>query len=307
MLGILTIATGEERYINMAKLLAISLIKTDPEIKRAIVTDRPAFEFDGLYDIVIPCRSDVGTGLFHKLYLDQYTPFEETLFIDADSIIIRSIISTISLCRNHAFVVFGDQISSGDWYMDVRAICRRFSLPSIPLFNGGIYYFKDKVIAKKVYEKARELSQNYTSLKLHEFRGSINEEPLISIAMALCGLDAVDDKGKGMRTPIGIIGKLNIDVLNHQCSFQKENELTEPAIMHFAGSYADAFHYCREKTKLLLWWYCRPVPTWLLSFFVNITFNSVYGTFVFFKRVAKVILKRKKLEFNNYLPVFSSQ
>jgi len=307
MFGIITIACGPKRYIEMAKMLAISLIKTDPNVPRAIITDAAQETLSHLFDIIIPINKSLGDGINQKLHLDTYSPFDETLFIDADCLACKPVKLMFQTWQNHSFVVFGDQINMGNWYMNVSEICNRFQLPSIPLFNGGTYYFVKNKLSAKVFAQARSLKTDYDSLGFHSFRGSINEEPIFSVAMAINKIKAVDDAGKGMRTPIGIIGKLNIDVLNHQCSFQKENEFTEPAIMHFAGSYADAFHYRREKTKLLLWWYCRPVPTWLLSFLVNIIFNSVYGTYVFFKRIAKVILQKKKFEFNNYLPVFSSQ
>ncbi|MDP9077363.1 MAG: hypothetical protein M3O71_08080 [Bacteroidota bacterium] len=307
MLGIITIALGEKRYIEMAKMLALSLIHTNPGIKRAIVSDAGELEFTGLYDTYIPYDRGLGKGLSNKLYLDKYSPFQETLFIDSDCLVFTSLDAMIDLSRRYPFVVFGDQITSGDWYMDVAAMCKKFSLPSVPLFNGGTYYFNDKVVAANIYDKARELAENYKTLGFTEFRGSINEEPLVSVAMAINHVDAVDDKGIGMRTPIGLIGPLKIDVLNKQCSFNKQGEHVEPAIMHFAGSYAIAFHYKRETAKLKM---ARSLPfinKKLLSFVVNSAFNLPYGFLVFFKRIVKTILRKEKFDFSNTLPAFSNQ
>ncbi|MBS1533086.1 MAG: hypothetical protein JSU01_22490, partial [Bacteroidetes bacterium] len=141
MRGILTIAQGEKRYIDMAKMLALSLKLNAPGIQRAVVTDA-ANEFRGLYDICIPFEPAYGKGLHQKLYLDKYTPFEETLFIDSDCLAVKPLGDTFSLCAEHNFAVFGDQVTTGEWYMDVAAMCKRFGLASIPMFNGGAYYFK---------------------------------------------------------------------------------------------------------------------------------------------------------------------
>ena len=168
--GIITIALGEKRYLDMAKMLALSLIQTNPGIQRAIVSDAGQEQFTGLYDIYIPYDQALGKGLSNKLHLDKYSPFEETLFIDADCLVCGHLDEMIDLCRKHPFVVFGGQINSGDWYMNVADMCRKFNLSSIPLFNGGTYYFNDKTIATNIFKKARERAVDYKKLGFTEFR-----------------------------------------------------------------------------------------------------------------------------------------
>jgi hypothetical protein len=307
MLGIITIALGEKRYIEMSKMLALSLLKTNPGIKRAIISDANKDEFENLYDIYIPCDPSFGNGISQKLYLDKYTPFEETLFIDSDCLVFNALDDMIALCREHAFVVFGGQIDSGEWYMDVAAMCKKFNLPSIPLFNGGTYYFNNSTIAANIYNEARHLKADYAGLGFKEFRGSVNEEPLIAVAMAINKVEAVDDAGTGMRTPIGINGPLKIDVLNNKCTFDKEGVIVKPVIMHFAGSYSNAFHYKREVAKLKMADKLPFLSKKLCSIVVNLIFNTSYGLFVFFKRIFKSILRKEKFDFSISLPVFSNQ
>ncbi len=306
MFGIITIALGEKRYIRMAKMLALSLKETNPAIQRAIVSDAPPEEFTGLFDTYIPYDKNDGTGISSKLYLDKYSPFDETFFIDADCLVVKPLDEVIALSRKHKFVVFGGQINSGDWYMDVAAMCKRFELYSLPLFNGGTYYYNDNQLATAIYGSARSLAKDYASLGFTEFRGSINEEPLVSVAMAMNGIEAVDDKGIGMRTPIGIIGPLKIDVLNQKCAFNKEGEQVEPAIIHFAGSHAESFHYKRETLKLSIAAVIPFMNRKLISLMVNIVANTRYAVFVFAKRIAKLIIRGQKFNFSNPLPMFSN-
>lgn len=307
MLGIITIAQGEKKYIEMAKMLANSLILTNPGIKRAVISDVPENEFKGLYDVHIPYNASFGKGLSQKLYLDKYSPFTETIFIDSDCLVLDSLDAMLKLCREHTFVVFGDQVNSGEWAMDVTQVCKTFGVQSIPRFNGGTYYFRNDAITANIYEKARELKENYDELGFTRFRGSINEEPLIAVAMAINKIEAVDDKGTAMRTPIGINGPLKIDVLNKKCGFDKVGEYVEPTIIHFAGSFAIAFHYKREIMKLKI---ARKAPFLrkkFVSFVVNLGYNLPYATFVFLKRILKTMVRREKFDFTNILPVFSNQ
>jgi len=291
----------------MAKMLALSLLQTNPGIKRAVISDVPEGEFTGLYDIYIPYDKSFGNGISQKLYLDKYSTFEETLFIDSDCLVFDSLDNMITLCRKHPFAVFGDQISSGNWYMDVTAMCKKFNLQSIPLFNGGTYYFKKTALAGSIYDKARELAENYIGLGFTQFRGSVNEEPLIAVAMAINSVEAVDDRGTGMRTPIGMSGPLKIDVLNKKCAFNKQGEHVEPVILHFAGSYADAFHYKREVAKLKTMSNFPFLNKKLVSVMINLSYNTPYGLLVFCKRVSKRILRKEKFDFKITLPVFSNQ
>jgi hypothetical protein len=306
MLGILTIAQGQKRYIDMAKILALSLKLNSPGIKRAIVTDAPEYEFNGYYDICIPYEPAYGNGLNQKLYLDKYTPFGETLFIDSDCLVVKPLDETIRLCAKYEFAVFGGQVTSGEWYMDVAAMRTRFGLPSLPMFNGGTYYFRQSEVVSNIYNKSRELREKYNEHGFTGFRNSINEEPVMAVAMALNHVEAVDDKGIGMRTPIGIEGALKMDILKQKCRFNKEGEIVEPAIVHFSGGYASQFHYKRETAKLKFIKNFSFLNKSMASAIVNLYFNVPYAILVFFKRITKMVLRKQKFDFSNTLPVYSN-
>lgn len=304
MTGIVTIAVGKRRYIDMARSLAMSLIVTNPGIPRAVISDAPESELTDLFDIYIPYDPSYGSGFMQKLNLDLYTPFEKTIFIDADSLSVGSLTDTMALCDPHSFVVFGGKINSGEWYMDVAQICKRFNVPSIPLFNGGVYYFKNDRVVKNIFATARKLRDQYAEIGMENFRGMLADEPLIAVAMALNRVEAVDDKGSGMRTPIGMTGPLKVDVLNEVCAFNKDGMIVEPAIMHFAGDFAEYFHYKRECAKLRVSHKFSFLNKRVVSFFVNLAYNTSYASYIFAKRIAKIILRRQKFDFSIGLPVF---
>ncbi|MGF7078016.1 hypothetical protein [Mucilaginibacter sp. UYCu711] len=307
MLGIITIAAGDKRYIDMANLLALSLIKNNPDIPRAVISDAPEEKFTGFFDTYIPYEPSYGKGLSQKLFLDQYTPFKETIFIDADCLVIKPLKKLIDLCQPNSFAVLGDELlSTGEWYMDIAKMCTQFNIRSVPLFNGGLYYFKKNSVTKSIYNSAREMSTNYTQLGFKKMNTSINEEPLISVAMAMHGVGLVNDYGTGMRTPIGIDGPLKVDVLLQYCFFVKVGVEVEPAILHFSGSYTNAFHYKRECLKLKIAGHFPFISNKIISFSINMLCNTLYALLVFCKRILKAIIRNEKFDYKNYLPVFSN-
>jgi hypothetical protein len=283
--GILTMAYGKKRYIRMAKALAKSIKLRGATIPLAIVTDSEDPELGHLYDVLIPLRRELGSGLKQKIYLNEYTCFAETLFIDADSLVIRDIDELWQYFSNVSFGVVGHQLREGKAFMGLMDVGRTMSLlnlTSVPAFNGGMYYFRNDSVANSVFRKSRELSAEYDRLGFEDFNGEISrkpffsEEPVFAIALASSGIDAVvDADGLIMRTPYMMIGGITIDVLKGFARFNKAGQQVMPAIVHFAGS-ACAFEYRRERVKLALAHKLSLLGHDRISTVVNLAFSCLY-------------------------------
>ncbi len=277
--GILTMAYGErKKYVMMAKGLAQSLILHSPNIRRAIVTDSRDSELNKLYHIVIPLNPEWGQGMWQKLYINEYSPFAETIYIDSDCLVVKPIDSLWDLFAGVTFGVIGKQISTGQSFggkiKDVQKIRDNFNLNSIPVFNGGLYFFEKK-LATPVFLKAREIANNYAQLGIGNFQGGLSDETVFSIALAGQGINAISDPlGLTMRTLRGISGPLKIDVLQGYCSFIKDAKPVEPAIVHFAG-YIGYFYQIREMTKLKSVAKFKFVNYQLMSHLMNLIFYFI--------------------------------
>jgi hypothetical protein len=248
-------AFGADRYIDQAVTLGRSLHRHAPTIPRAVVTDSDDQRLDRLYDFRIALRPEWGADPRQKLFIDRYTPFDETLFIDSDSIVVRSPIAAFDRFDGAAVGVVGAQIREGYWYVDVRGLLNRFGLEAMPKFNGGVYYLSRPAGASAVFESARDLLPEYEALGFCSFRGGLGDEPLMALALALHGLEASDDRGLLMRTPLGIRGRLRIDAIGGRARFNKFGREVSPAIVHFVSSFAapsglQGAHYRRESRKL---------------------------------------------------------
>jgi hypothetical protein len=255
--GIITIAFGGPKYIRWAKMLGWSLKQNCTEISRAIVTDSTDPGLLGAYDSRVALRPEFGGGMHQKLYLDVYSPFKRTVYIDSDCLVVRHIGFLWDMFKSVPFGVVGSATSSGRWFMDVGKICARFGFPSLPKFNGGLLYFDKGVRAAAVFDAARQLMARYSELGLEPLpRGTPNDEPVWAIAMAMNGLQAVDDGGRSMRTVLGMDGGLKLDVIRGVCHFRKYGELVNPSIVHGYGS---GFFLWRELLKLKM---ARRSPAW---------------------------------------------
>lgn len=302
--GIITIAQGKQQYIDMAKKLAISLNYSNPGLKKALATDSKDPELKELYDEIIPTDNSLGIGIIQKLYMYDYSPFDETIFIDVDCLVVKNIDFLWKLFSGNNVGVMGRKVFDGELFgVPVKQLGEKLGLSYIPAFNGGTYYFKKNPRAKAVYDKAKELVSRYDELGIARHRGNINEEPLMSIALGLFNEEPVNDDGMGMYTPVGQSGVFKMDVLKGYCEFYKYGKKVTPAIMHFGLGHTQAFHYKREVLKLDLVYY-KKIPAGLVSASVNFLYNPLYVAYVLAYRTAKSLLKGEKFKMSPLMPMF---
>jgi len=254
--GVLTLAYGEHKYIEMAKNLARSLVLHSPEIPRAVVTDSVIDrELNKLFTHHIPLCAEWGTNFRQKLHIDYYSPFDTTLFIDSDCLAMRDISFIFDLLRNTPFAAVGSDVllpGQRDPNIDVDFVLKKYGLVSLPKFNGGVYYFNRSDRSRNLFNCGRMIMEKWKENGIKNFRGDgPPDEPIISLAMSLNNIELFDDdKIEIMRTPIGLKGKLKVDVLKARCTFYKNDRLVSPAILHFAGEWQEMKDYRRECLKL---------------------------------------------------------
>ena len=247
-MGFITVATGDRRYYLQAELLAISLKTNMPGFPVALITDRSDVD-RRWFSHIIPMNSSLGGGIRQKMFLDQYTPFEETLFIDSDCIVTRDFAKELNeICRFDFSPVCEWYLTSKDVDLYVENMEKALTLcggSQFPKFNGGVYYFKKTSSATKVFDRARLILADYKRYGVKDFnRDGPGEETIFSLALASLNIaNLYNDRGKLMRPTINVGKPFVIEPLGGGCRFKFYDQMVEPAICHFVRNNAMDYHY----------------------------------------------------------------
>lgn len=243
-IGILTMAYGPQKYIDQAITLSRSLRKWMPGYRLAIVSDRT--DLGAHFDVVVPMRRFDTAGTVHKVDMADYSPFEETLFIDSDCVVLRGFEPELAGIRKFAFTpIVAVFYRSGDrdlWLDDVGDALDKVGGTAFPKFNGGVYFWQSGDHARRIFDESKRIRARAAELGIRDFDASgPGEETLIGLALA--GLMAADlsedrfynDHGRLMRTPLNSTGRIVAEVTTGESRMVKEGKVVEPAILHFCG------------------------------------------------------------------------
>jgi hypothetical protein len=265
--SVITIATGKELYIKLAVNLARSFFwwNQDTDIRFIIVTDQPEkipSDIANKIQIHQVQADELGKGFSSKLNLDKLTPEGQTLFIDSDCLVFANLDFIFERFKGHPVSVVGNYIAEGEWFGDVKKVCRQFNIPHLPKFNGGIYYVEKSPEADAVYKTARELEIRYDEIGFTRLRNLPNDELLMALAMQLHDQHPIPDDAMIMSDPQACPGGYFIDVIKgkrwlfnpptphpmHQSWYPFEN--VSPVIVHFLGYHTLNYPYRREVYRL---------------------------------------------------------
>lgn len=202
--GILLMALGHNLYGKLALNLALGLKKVQPDIRIALIHDavgiselNEAQKF--LFDIKIVCPKDycmLGESPCYvkpKLFLDKLTPFNETLFLDAD-MIWCPYTTPAQVLQQYSGINFTmanrgeNAVSSGvsDW-VDMELMKTNFGILSwIDLSSEWIYFRQGSEIAE-LFNTARVIYDD-SKFICKGFAGGKPDEPAFCIAMLKTGI-----------------------------------------------------------------------------------------------------------------------
>lgn len=256
--GFITIAYGDRKYIKMGKILARSIRLNSPGSRIAVVTDSNDEEISNLYDHVININLDWPCGVAQKLYLDQYTPFDESIFIDTDCIVYKNLDLIwnyyLQLCdfgiKGYSYLTANDGHYS---IQDLSTCLQQLNLRRMASFNSGVIYFNNSEKARRVFASARDIYKRREELTLMEFKNSpVNDEPIFALAMETHDIDILPwDNACVMGTYSGDVRNKNrINVLNHKGHYIKNNVRLDPMIIHFHFECQDYFIFYLEARRL---------------------------------------------------------
>jgi hypothetical protein len=261
--GLITIAYGPEKYIRMARALALSYRRQNPRRPFAVVTDNGnARALEHYFDVVIPLNATYGLGVVQKLSVDRYSPFDETLFVDSDCIFYKSPERIWRLYAGKDFTVRGWRYLTGrtkyekgspyEFVQNMPDFLRQNDISRFPHFNGGVFFFRKSQISSDIFITARSVYERRTTLGLIPFKNApIADEPAFAVAMEIGGVDMDSwDDHEGMETAIKMENIYSLNVLRGKARFRKNGADCDPVLIHFNVDAQNGTTYSREIARL---------------------------------------------------------
>ncbi|MBZ2163621.1 hypothetical protein [Alteromonas stellipolaris] len=243
--GYQLIATGPEKYLELAVRCAASIKHWDPRRRIQLLTDATSeqlAQYKELFDDITPYENEHEfLGPMIKLQMFDYAIYSETMFVDADCLILKGDMDLYwdSLSESYDVAVPGEWKSDGEWYgMEISDMCKLAKIDKLVKMNSGVLYFRKNEVAESFFNTAKGLFRNLGNFANHIHRGlGPADEPYLALAFGVNGLNPFpihDDKGNGwMISTIGS-SEHNMDAFSGSPSFVKGGMIS-PTISHFIG------------------------------------------------------------------------
>jgi hypothetical protein len=166
--GILIYALGHANYYRMAVVLAASIRTNDP-LPICLVTDikvRP--EHAHLFAIVKePIKKSIYNGskteyIKSKLYMYDHSPFDETIFLDVDQVLIngRKLTPVFAELKKVNITMSNTGLATSSIWADIKEVQKLYGDKPFWNFHSEFVYFKKSEEAKSYFEASKKVYAN---------------------------------------------------------------------------------------------------------------------------------------------------
>jgi hypothetical protein len=189
--GYVTLAAGSTRYLEMAVDMALSL-RAHTSHPMALIADEAVAEvarthYEKVFARVCLIGEDFREGRARKYGVAEATPWEESVFIDADCLVLGSLDHLWESLDSHDMAFLGELLSGEDdenhHGFSTRSLMRRFGLDHYLKTNSGLFCFRREpsiVIMRECLDCF--LNEARPALRLSILRGAwIGDEIAIGI------------------------------------------------------------------------------------------------------------------------------
>ena len=192
--GYVTLATGSKIYIEQAVNLALSIKLNDPTRGVCLVTNAATYipeEYRKLFaHIVLLSDMEGYFGCLNKLRVRDASPFDESMFIDSDCLVIKNDMDRhwLKLGGAQGFGLAGECISRGVWYgIKIEEAILQLGIPHFVKMNSGVFYFDKSEKSAQLFDTANRLVKTHGTLLGQRHRNKIQlaDEPFLGVAMAM--------------------------------------------------------------------------------------------------------------------------
>lgn len=235
--GFVTIATGDERYYELARnLLRSYRDNTDEPVEFAVIADREN-EYTAEFDRIVLLK-DPHCSWMDKMQLLKYCPFEENIFIDADCLVYRDINYLWNKFTDADFFsCFGKALpleSEDGWF--TRAAAERYDIHFITHLHGILYYIRKDQRLEELDTICQRIIKDYSSVRFKAFNHILADEPVYALAMAIMNLHPINREAKDYCF-VPFATNIHVDYLSRRVRFSnsKDGNVEGCSIVHWGN------------------------------------------------------------------------
>ena len=195
--GIILIGTGDA-YRRWAVNCAITCKYHSPSLPITLITDELNFEFNEKFDVIKLVKKEdyfhngkFSPGLI-KLSLNQLTNYDETIYVDVDSIVCKPLESLFDYLPFYSHVASTTDKDSQGWSCQwaSKEIVDRLYLSEkesyiLPEINSSILVFDNSQMANSIFDKGLQIAKEIDHSILRLWGGTFPDELGFNISMAL--------------------------------------------------------------------------------------------------------------------------
>ncbi len=194
------------------------------------------------FDCFIPEKTEL-SGFMHKLYLDEYSPFTKTLFIDADILALRDPTELFEKWAGMKYMTRGGTTESGTSHfgLDRASVLRKINKTKFVVLDSAGHAYFEKPACIPVFERAREIVSDYDTWAPN---AKIADEDVMGIVMTDMDIQPVSDKNI-VGYPVAVKQtKRKLDANLGQWEYIDWKGTTlSPLFIHFFNNMSPLYHY----------------------------------------------------------------
>jgi hypothetical protein len=197
--GYLLLATGPERYLDMARNLAASLRIMDGTRRICLVHDENYRRTDAdlrYFDDYAVLPNDVlYPGFMNKIRMFPLSPYGRAMFVDADCLLVKRDVNDYwKAARTLPFAITGGRRTSGEWKgADVGKLLVQEGAPYLVQMNSGVFAFDRSPASAAFFEGLNDFylrRREHLGVGLHRGTPAQTDEIYIGLWMGMNGMDS---------------------------------------------------------------------------------------------------------------------
>jgi hypothetical protein len=202
--GIVCIAQNntDTDYVRLAYLQQLSVKLTNPGLSYALITDRASLKdmrpciknaFDKIVTIPVDYAEDQAWKQRNEFQLFDLSPFKQTIKLEADLVLTRSIDNWWDLLQKKDMVLATHCKTYQGTVACSRAYRKVFDLNNLPNIYSGMMYWRKSSLAKEVFELVKTIHSNWDSVctGLRQCQDPGSNDLVFAIAARLVGEELV--------------------------------------------------------------------------------------------------------------------